>query len=91
MFVGAIFHLTEPICSCARNHLCWDVRRGREGVELKNFCAMCHATLTVGPQQFVANFVIEKPYPGVTKDLLIEKKESPTLSGNVIPFRPKKK
>lgn len=56
--------LTEPICTCDKQNLSWNIYfDGNERASIHIFCKKCRSKLIVPHDKFVASFKLDKPYP----------------------------
>lgn len=73
MFKRIDILLSGPICSCDEQNLSWAIG---EGPSLFLNCKTCDTKLNVPNSKFVARFVLDKKYPGKTKELTKKKPKS---------------
>jgi len=64
LFKNVIINLEGPICSCHGQDLGWGIYGKNGNYGLSVFCLNCKISVFVPPDKFIADFNLDKKYPG---------------------------
>jgi hypothetical protein len=65
MFKKIDIHFTEPVCSCEKEELEWNIvfNNLKTDFALEMTCKKCNTKLIIPRQNLFADYVFDKPYP----------------------------